>query len=292
MISALQSSASTKEVGRLGIVLKPPMDAFSPRRLGCSPDLSIPPARNSLTDISNILHRSPATASINGIFVDDLSSHSSRPHPTIHFDRVARVDCHDSDAWTQERKVHDIEPNAVAASSSLGSNGIPPNDYSPVDVARNSSAMTEFRTQGLRAVEQLPNATRLREHIAFHPHEWTSLVAPGSGISPIQPNVAISPYSREDLSEGRRRVGEILLRCGVINVSGMSPIQSTAVGSGDTSGGRPVDAPVISSMPAELPFGENDRLLVTALANWTSEWVHTLVIQPYLQGSFRFQCVT
>lgn len=287
MIS-VQSSASTKETGHLDLVLKLPKDDLSTRRLVHSPDPSMLTARNSLTDISNIVHPSPATTSIDGIFVDDLSSQLPRSHPTIHFGRVATVDCHDTDAWTQERRVHDTKLNAVAASSSLGSNGTVPNGCFPVDVARNSFALMEFRAQGLPAVEEFPNATRLREDTAVRPHEWTSLVAPGSGIPPVRPNVTNGPSSHEDLSEGRRRVGEILVRCGVINVSGMSPIESTVVGCGDTSVPR---APMTSSVTAELPFGENNGLLITALANWTSEWMHTLVIQPYLQGSFRFQCV-
>lgn len=287
MISVLQSSASTKDTGYLDHVLKLPKDDFSTRRLVHSPDPSMLTARNSLADISNVVHCPPVTASINGIFVDDLSSHLSRSHPTIHFGRVATA-IHDTDAWTRERKVQDTKLNAVAASSSLGSNGTVPTDCFPVDVARSSFALMEYRTQGLRAVEQFPNATRPREDAALRPREWTSLVAPGSGIPLVRPNVTNSPSSCEDLSEGRRRVGEILVRCGVIHVSGMSPVESTTVGCDDTSVAR---APMISSVTTELPFGENDGLLITALANWTSEWVHTLVIQPYLQGSFRFQCV-
>lgn len=291
MFSVLQSSTTTKDTGHLDLVLKPLTDSFSTRRLVYSPNPSILTARNSLADISNIVHRPPTAAPINGTSVDDLSSHLSHFHPTNHFRRVATVNCHDTDAWTQEWKVHDTKLNAVATSSSLAYDGTVPNDCSPVDVARNNCAPMEFRIQGLRTVEQFPNAIRLREDTTVRPHEWTSLVAPGSGISPVCPNITIDPCSPEDLFEGRRRVGEILVRCGVISVSGKSPIEFTAAGCGDTSGAHPVNAPLISNVTAELPVGENDELLITALANWTSEWVHTLVIQPYLQGSFRFQCV-
>jgi len=182
--------------------------------------------------------------------------------------------------------VHDTRLNAVMASSSLGSNGTVPDDCFRVYVARNSVAQMELQT-----VEQFPNAAQPREDTATRPHNWTSLLAPGSDVSPIRPNVAIGLCSREDLSEGRRRVGKVLACCGVVNASGMSSNGSAAVGWGDTSGAHPVGAPTTSSVTAELPFGENDGPFITALSDWTSEWVHTFVIQPYLQGSFRFQYV-
>ena len=288
MISALQSSTSTKDTSHLDLILKPSKTDSSARHLVHSPDPSILNARNLLTDITNTVHRSPAAASAGGTSVDDLSFLLSRSHPTSHFGRVASVNRHDTDAWARERKVHDTKLNAVTASSSLGSNDTVADDYSPVDVARNSFALMELQTERLRVVEQFPNAARLREDSADRAHGWISLVAPSPGGSPVRPNVNASPRWREDLSEGRRRVGEILVRCGVISVS---PIESTTVGCGDAFGVRPVGASVISTVPAELPSGESDGFLVTALANWTSEWVHMLVIQPYLQGSFRFQYV-
>lgn len=279
MISALQSSTSTKETSHLDLVPEPPKVEFSTCHLVHSPDPSILTAHNLLTDISNIVHRSTTTTSVNATFVDELSSLLSRSNPTIHFGRVAPVDCHETDAWTQERKSHDTKLNAVAASSSLGSNGTVPDDYFPVNLAVNSFALMELQTERLRTVEQFPNAARLRNDIAVCAHDWTSLVAPSSGVSSVRSNVAIGPCWGEDLSEGRP------------SIPAMSPIESTAVGCGDTSGAHPVGAPVIPSVTAELPFGETDGPPITALADWTSEWVQTLVIEPYRQGGFRFQYV-
>lgn len=195
------------------------------------------------------------------------------------------------DAWAQERKVHDTKLNAVMASSFLGSNGTVPGDCFLVDGATNSFAQMELQTERLRTIEQFPNAAQPHEDTATCLHNWTSLVAPGSGVSPVRPNVAIGVCSREDLSEGRRRNGKILACCGVINASRMSPNESAAVGCGDTSDAHPVGAPMTSSVTAEPPFGENYGLFITALSDWTSEWVHTFVVQPYLQGSFRFRYV-
>jgi hypothetical protein len=291
MISALQSSASTKETSHLDLVLKPPKVDFSTCHFVHSPDPYIPTARNLLTDISNIVHRSTTTTLVNATSVDELSSLLSRSSPTIHFGRVAPVDRHDTDPRTQERTSHDTKLNAVTDPSSLGSNDTVPDCYFPVDVAGNSFALMELQTERLRTVEQFPNAARLRNDTGVRAHHWTSLVAPCPSVSPVRSNVTIGPCWCEDLFEGRPRVGEIPVPCGVIGVSAMSPIESTAVGCGDTSGAHPVGASVISSVTVELPFGENDGPPITALADWTSEWVHTLVIQPYLQGGFRFQYV-
>lgn len=254
------------------------------------PDPCTVTAHTSLTEISNIVHCSPTTASVNGTSVDDLFSLLSPSHPTVYVGRVATVDRHDTDAWTQEWNAHDTKFHAVATSPSFDSNGAVPSDCSPVEMARDSSTLMELRTQGLRNVKQFSNATR-RQDTLFRPRHWIFLDTPGSGVSAVQPNVTINPWPHEDLSEGRRRVGEILTRCGVINVSGMSPIESTAIGCCDTSHSRPVDAPVTSNVTAEMLFGDNNRVLITALADWTSGWVYTLVIQPYLRGGFRFQCV-
>lgn len=275
MISTLQSSTSTKHTGHLDLVLNPLKVDSSTSYLVHSPAPSVLTARSSLTDISNIAHCSHTITSDIGIFTDNLSSLSLRSRPTMHFSRVATPDRHDTDAWAQEWKVHDSELNAAAVSSSLGSDGTVPGYYFPVDVARSSFAPMELQTERPKTVEQFPSAGR--------PHDCPFLV------SPVWPSVNIAPCSREDLSEGRRRVGEILVRCGVIDVPGMSPSESTSVGYDHNFDTRLVP-PVISGVTTELPLGENDMSLITALADWTSEWVHTLVIQPY-QGNIRLQCV-
>lgn len=289
MPSSPQYSTSSRNTSHLDLVTKPSKVDFSTRHLAHLPDPSIHTARNSLTEISNIVHRPPTTAWANGASVEDPFSLLSLSHPTIHIGRVAPLDRHDMDTWTQERKVHDSKLNAVATSSSLDSNGTVPDGYSPVDVTR-SCALMELRTQGLGDAKHFSTAARC-EDIIFRPCDWTFLGIPASGVPAVRPNATAGSWPREDLSEGRRRVGEILTRCGVINGSGISPIESTAIGCYDSIHSRLDNAPVISDMIAETLFGDDEGVLIAALADWTSEWVYTLVIQPYLRGSFRFQCV-
>ena len=279
MISALQCSTSAKDTSHLDLVSRHPKVDSNLRHLAHSPDPSLITARNPLTKLSNTVHRPPTTPSVNGTSVDDMFFLLSRSYPPIQDSRVAtQADYHDTDAWTQERKMHDTKLNAVAASSSLGSNGTIPSDFTPVDVDWSSSAAMDLRTQSPRNIKQCSSAQR--ENTISRARGWNILGIPVL-VSPI------GPCSCEDLSEGRRRVGEILVRCGVINVSRMSP----AVGCWDTSPSRPVDPPATSNVAAEVHPNGNDQVLITALAEWTSEWLHTLVIQPYLRGSFRFQYV-
>ena len=280
MFSTLQSSTKTKDMGHLDLVINPLKVELSTRHLVHSPDSFALATRNSFTDISNTVYRSPSTASVIGTSVDDLPL-MSRSYPTMHFCRVATVDRHDTDAWTQERKVHDAELHAAVVTTSLGLDGTISDDHFPTDVA-SSFALMELQTQWPWTMEQFPSTGRLREDTAVRPHDWTSLASPAS---PVRPSVIVGSYSLGDHSESRRRVGEILVRCGIIDSLGMLSVKPTTTAYRQNSCARPVDEPLVSSVTAD------DGLLITALAKWTSEWLHTLVIQPYLRGNFRFQYV-
>lgn len=268
MVSALQHSSSANDAGHLDLVL-------TSLKVDFNTCLSVPTPYISVNGTS-----------ANGPF--SLMSHS---YPTIHVDRAATADRHDTDTWTQDQKVHDTRLDAVAASSSLGSNGTAPSDRSPVNVAMNSSTLMELRTQGPHGVNEVPSATR-PESATLRPRDWTFFGTSVLDVPAVQPNVTTAQHFYEDLSEGRRRVAEILVRCGAINASETSRIESASIGCDDTSYPPPIDARVTSNVATEMHIGENDDVLIPALADWTSKWVHKLVIQPYLRGNFHFKCVT
>lgn len=280
MISALRSSSSTKDTGHPNLVLKPLKTDFNARYLAYSPDPFPISVRNSLTDISNIMHCLPTTNSVMSAPTHDFSllSHS---RTTMHLGHMAAMNRHDTDGWSQERKLQDADFHVVVDSSSLGSKGTIPVDFPINGVKSHSFALVGLQTEGFWTIERSHKTGQLCEDPAVYPHDKIFL-APF-----VQPNVAIGPYSYEEFSGGRCQVSEILVHCGVVSASGISPMESATIGCCPNSDARPSDN--TSSVTTELPFSESDGLFMTALADWTSEWVHTLVIRPY-QG-FRFQYV-
>lgn len=199
----------------------------------------------------------------------------------MHLGHMAAMNRHDTDGWSQERKLQDADFHVVVDSSSLGSKGTIPVDFPINGVKSHSFALVGLQTEGFWTIERSHKTGQLCEDPAVYPHDKIFL-APF-----VQPNVAIGPYSYEEFSGGRCQVSEILVHCGVVSASGISPMESATIGCCPNSDARPSDN--TSSVTTELPFSESDGLFMTALADWTSEWVHTLVIRPY-QG-FRFQYV-
>jgi hypothetical protein len=313
MISALKFSRGTKKAGyALDLPFKAPTEYFNKPLWVLSPDPAtlVPPM--FLDDVSNVMQPQSKFANANESAAPPISrappndwfvhSTETRSYPTDHVDRVAdghglaaAVTCHDANAWSQKRIPHENALHSVLPLPSPApcfSTTIPEHGVATT-FSRSSSSLMVAPNQSLQTTEPPPEEALLCVATGVRQRNSTPLVPPGLGIPFPHHTATAKEHSPEELFEGRRRTGEILVRCGVIGASGTSSIEAAGIMCRDAANASPVEippAPIIPGVNAELRSG-NDSLLVTALANWAADWVYNLVLEPYLQRGYRFQYV-